>query len=94
MIEMIIFSIIGLLLLVFAILIGIFGKIELLHSYHYTNVSENDTKAYTRSMGGVLFLLCVRGGARVVDRIGWVGLCSVCRFCRQHSLAVVRTEKV
>lgn len=59
MIEMIILSIVGILLLVCAILIGGFGKITLLHSYHYTNVSESDTKAYTRSMGGVLSLFAL-----------------------------------
>lgn len=80
MIEMIIFSIIGLLLLVFAILIGIFGKIELLHSYHYTNVSENDTKAYTRSMGGVLSLFALSCFASAAVRalltasVGWVAV--------------------
>lgn len=59
MIEMIILSVVGIFLLVCAILIGGFGTIELLHSYHYTNVSDGDTKAYTHSMGGVLFLFAL-----------------------------------
>lgn len=79
MIEMIILSIVGLLLLVFSILIGIFGKIELLHSYHYTNVSERDTKAYTRSMGGVLSLFALSCFASAAVRAltasaGWVAV--------------------
>lgn len=59
MIEMIILIVVGIFLLVCAILIGGFGKIELLHSYHYTNVTDSDIKAYTRSMGGVLFLFAL-----------------------------------
>ncbi len=59
MIEMIILSLAGILLLVCAILIGGFGKIELLHSYHYTNMADSDSKAYTRSIGGVLFLFAL-----------------------------------
>lgn len=59
MIEMIILIVVGIFLLVCAILIGGFGKIELLHSYHYTNVTDSDIKAYTHSMGGVLFLFAL-----------------------------------
>lgn len=61
MIEMMVLGVVGVLLLVCAVMIGGVGKIELLHSYHYTNVPDGDTKAYMRSIGmrsigGVLFL--------------------------------------
>lgn len=75
MLEMIILSIVGMLLLVCSILIGAFGKTELLHSYHYTNVSESDIKAYTRSMGGALSLFALSCfsavGMRVAAESPW-----------------------
>lgn len=75
MFEMIILSIVGTLLLICSILIGAFGKTELLHSYHYTNVSESDIKAYTRSMGGALSLFALSCfsavGVRAVTASPW-----------------------
>lgn len=43
--EIIIETLLGILLIVFAYLIGCKGQIQLLHSYHYQNVSEEDKKA-------------------------------------------------
>ena len=42
--EIIIETLLGILLIVFAYLIGCKGQIQLLHSYHYQNVSEEDKK--------------------------------------------------
>ena len=49
--EIIIETLLGILLIVFAYLIGCKGQIQLLHSYHYQNVSEEDKKPYTQKMG-------------------------------------------
>lgn len=45
--EIIIETLLGILLIVFAYLIGCKGKIQFLHSYYYQNVSEEDKKPYT-----------------------------------------------
>lgn len=49
--EIIIETLLGILLIAFAYLIVCKGKIQLLHSYHYQNVSEEDKKPYTQKMG-------------------------------------------
>ena len=55
--EIIIETLLGILLIVFAYLIGCKGQIQLLHSYHYQNVSEEDKKPYTQKMGIGNFIL-------------------------------------
>lgn len=43
--------IIGILFMLLGYLIGVKGKIQLIHSYHYKRVKDKDKKAYTRLMG-------------------------------------------
>lgn len=69
MVDTIIFGVVGLVLLVFAVLVGGFGKIELLHDYHYKNVPDEDKKAYTRSIGGVLSVFALSCFSAVAVRV-------------------------
>ena len=41
----------GIFLLVLGYLIGVKGKISMIHSYHYSRVSERDKPAFCRLMG-------------------------------------------
>lgn len=43
--------IIGILIILLGYLIGVKGKFQLIHSYHYKKVKDKDKKAYTRIMG-------------------------------------------
>lgn len=51
------------LMFVLAYLIGVKGKIQLMHDYHYQRVKEEDKKAYTQTIGvglsiiGIILLL-------------------------------------
>ncbi|MBP0965228.1 MAG: DUF3784 domain-containing protein [Oscillospiraceae bacterium] len=49
--ENIITVLVGILLIVFAYLIGVRKKIQLVHSYHYKNVSEDDKPSFCKGVG-------------------------------------------
>ncbi len=49
--ENIITVLVGIILIVFAYLIGVRKKINLVHSYHYKNVSENDKPSFCKGVG-------------------------------------------
>ncbi len=56
-INFIILTAVSLILFVFGWLIWKKDKINLIHSYHYKNVSEKDKKAYSEKMGLALITL-------------------------------------
>ena len=61
----IIYSAVGILLIVLGLVMWKKQKINLLHDYHYKNVQPQDVPAYTRAMGiGLIVIgagLCVTG---------------------------------
>ncbi len=65
-IQLILLSAVGVLLIVFGLLLWIGKKISLIHEYHYRNVRPKDIPVYTRLMG---IALLVFGAALVATGV-------------------------
>ena len=57
LIQLIILSVVGLLLVIFGLLIWVKKKVSLVHEYHYRNVRSVDIPAYCRLLGRSLVIL-------------------------------------
>ncbi|WP_440895394.1 DUF3784 domain-containing protein [Amphibacillus sp. Q70] len=59
MFDLLLMSVMGLLCLIVGLLIWKRDKITLIHSYHYTNVTKENQKAYTEKMGKALIVMSI-----------------------------------
>ena len=78
LIELIILSAVGLLLVIFGLLIWRKKKVSLIHEYHYRNVRPEDIPVYSRLMGIALLIfgvgIILTGVINIVfdTALGWV----------------------
>ena len=78
LVELIVCSVIGILLVVLGLVVWLGQKISLVHDYHHQNVKRRDVAAYCREIG--VGLLLIGGGTiatGIVDQIfqtfwGWL----------------------
>lgn len=78
LIEFIIMSGIGAILVILGLVIWKMERISLIHDYHYTKVAEKDKKPYTEKMGkaciimGLGMILTGLIGVITKSHLGWV----------------------